>query len=187
MERRNALRNIGLGLGYMAATPTILSMLQSCNATTDAGWAPQFFTAEQAAFLTTAVDVILPKTDTPGASEVNVPQFIDRFYAEILKPEDQARIKEGMEAFVALAAENGGSDALAITTALEKTLKTAPSMGQAPGPATEFAYELRGKTIWSYKSSEYVGEEVLAYLPVPGEYLPCEDLQALTGGKAYTF
>jgi hypothetical protein len=92
-----------------------------------------------------------------------------------------------MEAFVALAAENGGSDALAITTALEKTLKTAPSMGQAPGPATEFAYELRGKTIWSYKSSEYVGEEVLAYLPVPGEYLPCEDLQALTGGKAYTF
>ena len=149
MERRNALRNIGLGLGYMAATPTILSMLQSCNATADAGWAPQFFTAEQAAFLTTAVDVILPKTDTPGASEVNVPQFIDRFYAEILKPEDQAKIKEGMEAFVALAAENGGSDALAITTALEKTLKTAPSTGQAPGPAVEFAYELRGKTIWS--------------------------------------
>jgi len=27
----------------------------------------------------------------------------------------------------------------------------------------------------------------LAYLPVPGEYLPCEDLQELTGGKAYTF
>jgi hypothetical protein len=187
MERRNALRNIGLGLGYMAATPTILSMLQSCNAAPDAGWAPQFFTYEQAMFITTAVDVILPKTDTPGASEVNVPQFIDRFYAEILKPEDQTKVREGLEAFVALAATNGGSDATAITTALEKTLKVAPSMGQEAGPATDFAYELRGKTIWSYKSAEYVGEEVLAYLPVPGEYLPCEDLQELTGGKAYTF
>ena len=187
MERRNALRNIGLGLGYMAATPTILSMLQSCNATAEPGWAPQFFTEEQAMFITTAVDVILPKTDTPAASEVNVPQFMDRFYAEILTQEDQAKVREGLEAFVALAAANGGSDATAITTALEKTLKTAPSTGQAPGPAVEFAYELRGKTIWSYKTSEYVGEEVLVYLPVPGEYLPCEDLEGLTGGKAYTF
>jgi len=183
MERRNALRNIGLGLGYMAATPTILSMLQSCNATTDAGWAPQFFTAEQAAFLTTAVDVILPKTDTPGASEVNVPQFIDRFYAEILTAEDQAKIKTGLEAFMALA---GTTDALAITAALEKTLKSLPVEGVEPDAATAFAFELRGKTIWSYKSSEFVGEEVLAYLPVPGEYLPCEDLQTLTGGKDYS-
>lgn len=187
MERRNALRNIGLGLGYMAATPTLLGMLQSCNANPENGWEPQFFNAAQAAFITTTVDIILPSSDTPGASEVNVPQFIDRFYAEILTPEDQAQIKIGLNAFIDLAKANGGINALAITTALEKTLKAPIEEGATPDAAAQFAYELRGKTIWSYKTSEYVGEEVLAYLPVPGEHLPCEDLQTLTGGKAYTF
>lgn len=52
MERRNALRNIGLGLGYMAATPAILSMLQSCNTAAEGAWAPQFFSQEQANFIT---------------------------------------------------------------------------------------------------------------------------------------
>lgn len=184
MERRNALRNIGMGLGYMAATPAILSMLQSCNTAPEMAWSPQFFSPEQATFITSAVDIILPKTDTPGASEVNVPQFIDRFYAEILTSEEQAQMKAGVEAFIALA---GTADADAISAALEKTLKTTPVEGVEPDAATQFAYELRGKTIWSYKTSEFVGEEILAYLPVPGEYLPCEDLEALTGGKAYTF
>jgi hypothetical protein len=183
MERRNALRNIGLGFGYMAATPALLSMLQSCNKAPDAPWVPKFFTPEQAAFVSTAVDVIIPQTDSPAASEVNVPQFIDRFYAEILTAEDQAVIKTGLAAFMTLA---GTTDALAITAALEKTLKSLPVEGVEPDAATAFAFELRGKTIWSYKSSEFVGEEVLAYLPVPGEYLPCEDLQTLTGGKDYS-
>ena len=184
MERRNALRNIGLGLGYMAATPAILSMLQSCNTAAEGAWAPQFFSQEQANFITTAVDVILPKTDTPGASEVNVPQFMDRFYAEILTEADQENLQAGLKAFMDTA---GGSDAAAITAALEKTLKAKPEPDAEPDAATQFAYEFRGKAIWSYKTSEYIGEEVLVYLPVPGEYLPCEDLESLTGGKAYTF
>ncbi len=47
-----------------------------------------------------------------------------------------------------------------------------------------FATNLRNMTIWAYKTSEYIGEEVLAYLPVPGEYIPCGDLEELTGGKS---
>jgi hypothetical protein len=45
---------------------------------------------------------------------------------------------------------------------------------------------LRGLTIWGFKTSEFIGEEVLAYLPVPGEYIGCGDLQELTGGKAWS-
>ena len=49
-----------------------------------------------------------------------------------------------------------------------------------------FANDLRGLATWAYKSSEYIGEEVLAYAPIPGEYIPCGDLQTLTGGKAWS-
>jgi hypothetical protein len=48
-----------------------------------------------------------------------------------------------------------------------------------------FSNNLRGLTIMGYKTSEYVGEEVLQYLPVPGEFIACGDLQELTGGKAW--
>ena len=49
-----------------------------------------------------------------------------------------------------------------------------------------FAKNLRGMTIWGYKTSEYVGKEVLAYLPVPGEYVSCGSTEELTGGKAWS-
>ena len=49
-----------------------------------------------------------------------------------------------------------------------------------------FANDLRDLATWAYKSSEYVGEEVLAYLPIPGEYIGCGDLETLTGGKAWS-
>ena len=49
-----------------------------------------------------------------------------------------------------------------------------------------FANNLRGLVILGYKSSEFVGENVLPYLPVPGEFIACGDLQELTGGKAWS-
>ena len=49
-----------------------------------------------------------------------------------------------------------------------------------------FANNLRGLVIWGYKSSEFVGENVLPYLPVPGEFIACGDLQELSGGKVWS-
>ena len=41
-------------------------------------------------------------------------------------------------------------------------------------------------TIMGYKTTEYIGENVLAYQPIPGEYIACGDLDELTGGKTYS-
>ena len=49
-----------------------------------------------------------------------------------------------------------------------------------------FAKNLRNMTILGYKSAEYIGEEVLGYLPVPGEYVACGTAEELTGGKAWS-
>ena len=49
-----------------------------------------------------------------------------------------------------------------------------------------FADGLRGMATWAYKSSEYVGEEVLAYLPIPGEYVACADVNELTQGRDWS-
>ena len=49
-----------------------------------------------------------------------------------------------------------------------------------------FCNTVREATIWAYKNSETIGEQVLAYLPVPGEYIGCGDLNELTGGMAWS-
>jgi hypothetical protein len=49
-----------------------------------------------------------------------------------------------------------------------------------------FAKNLRGMTILGYKTSEFVGKEVLEYLPVPGQYVSFGNTEELTGGKAWS-
>ena len=63
MKRRDALKNIGLSAGFIIATPSVISLLNSCN-TDPNNWRPLFLNKEQNKVLMSLVDVILPKTDT---------------------------------------------------------------------------------------------------------------------------
>ncbi len=214
MDRRKALKNMGMSLGYVVATPTLLSIVQSCKNEPDITWTPDFFTEEEGSAITTLVDLILPKTDTPSASEVQVNIFIDKFANEVMDKEQQDFVKLSMGNFLDKALKDSGKENIADLSAedlepvLSSSLKyskddrtkmfesiTTYNEALAEGKESElddeisrfaFADNLRGLTIWGYKASEYVGEEVLAYLPVPGEYIGCGDTQELTGGKAWS-
>ena len=54
------------------------------------------------------------------------------------------------------------------------------------GLSTEIIQELRTLTVNAFKFSEYVGENVLAYSPIPGEQRGCVDLNETTGGKVWS-
>lgn len=214
MDRRRVLKNMGLSLGYMVATPTLLGIVQSCKSEPAISWTPEFLTQDQGAVLTKLVDIILPKTDTPAASEMQVDIFIDRFAKDVMEKEQQDFLQMSMAKFTEKASADSGKESVADLTSedLEKVLSTSlryskedqTKMFESITSYTEavaegesavlddetsrfaFANNLRGLTIWGYKSSEYVGEEILAYLPVPGEYIPCGDVQELTGGKDWS-
>lgn len=214
MDRRVALKNMGLALGYTVATPTLLSLVQGCKNVETVDWKPDFFTKEQGNVLYKLVDIILPKTDTPSASEVNVHIFIDRFTNEIMEDGQQTLIKVSFENFIKTALEAAGkkkandltSEDLepVLAESLQKRdeeeimnedliIKNPSAMikGENDALAEEaysysFTKNLRDMTIWGYKTSEYVGEEVLAYLPVPGQYIGCGDVNELTGGKDWS-
>jgi len=214
MDRRIALKNLGLSLGYVIATPTLISLVQSCKDQNVVAWTPSFLTKEEGTVLYKLVDIILPKTDTPSASEVNVHIFIDKFANEIMEAEQQNFFKMAMGKFISKALKDAGKEkiedlesedlepllAASLKTTKENEVvnyKSINSYKEAirngePAELDEnisnfaFANDLRGQTIWAYKTSEYIGEEVLAYLPVPGEYIPCGDLQELTGGRVWS-
>ena len=214
MDRRKALKNMGLALGYTVATPTLISIVQSCKKDAAMVWTPEFLSPAEGSVLTHLVDIILPKTDTPSASEVQVHIFIDRFADQVMEKEQQDLLKMTMGKFMDKALQDSGKKEIGDLTPKElepvmanalkiskedevkhfKAISAYTEAVKAGKTATmddevsrfAFANNLRGLTIWGYKSSEFVGENVLSYLPVPGEFIACGDLQQLTGGKAWS-
>jgi hypothetical protein len=214
MDRRRVLKNMGLSLGYIVATPTLLGIVQSCKNEPTVAWTPEFLTQNEGNVLTKLVDIILPKTDTLSASEVQVDIFIDKFAQDVMEKEQQSFFKMSMSKFMDKALADSGKEKAEDLTAEDLESVLASSLKYTKDQQTEmfesissyteaiaegttaqlddeitrfaFANNLRGMTIWGYKASEYVGEEVLAYLPVPGEYIACGDMQELTGGKAWS-
>lgn len=214
MDRRKALKNMGMALGYTVATPTLLGIVQSCKGESATQWAPDFLTSDQGSVLTKLVDIILPATDTPSASELQVHLFIDKFANEVMDKEQQDFFKMAMGKFIDKASKDSGKEKggdlssedlepmLASTLKISKDqqaqneeaiadyMKAIETGGGAKisddVAAYAFASNLRGMTIWGYKTSEYVGEEVLAYDPLPGKYIGCGDVQELSGGKAWS-
>ncbi len=214
MDRRKALRNMGLSMGYAVATPTLFSILQSCKNDKALVWKPYYFNPEQGDALIQLVDLILPKTNTPSASELQVHLFIDRYANEVLQPDQQALLKTTTDAFFKNALANAKAERIqdlsteqlekSLSEALKNTKEQEIAFGEKIATYQNallegknatlddktacyaFANNLRNMTIWGYKGSEYIGEEVLAYLPVPGEYVACGDLEQLTNGKAWS-
>lgn len=214
MDRRKALKNMGLAMGYTVATPTLLSIMQSCKGEPVATWTPEFFTPAEGGTLTKLVDIILPKTDTPSAAELQVDVFIDKLAMDVMEKDQQDFLRMAMGKFTDKALQDSGKskveDLMAedlepvLASSLKYSKEDEAKMFESITSYTEavaegkeatlddetsrfaFANNLRGLAIWGYKTSEYVGEEVMAYLPVPGEYIPCGDVQELTGGKAWS-
>ena len=197
MKRREALKNIGLTTGFFIVTPSIVSLLQSCTAEVNA-WTPEFLSVEEGVVLTKLVDIILPKTDIPSATEVNVPQFIDKYIKEVMEDGEQAMVKTAFGNIISVLKPNPEDDINKLKDEDYKALldnhmliKDEVDQEREANPdakemtKSEFLNQLKWSTIHAYKISEQIGEHVLAYDPVPGAYY-CGDLQELTGGKAWS-
>ncbi len=194
MDRRTALKNISLALGYAVATPTLLSVLQSCKSNV-ANWIPMFFTPTQGYMVTQLADIILPKTDIAGALDVNVPEFMDKMLNDIAPEEEKDNIKEGADAFADAFQNTYKKDALKgskkeYTKLLEKYFNISDEEKKAvfetqytEASITEeelntyliykFLLATRKYTLLGYYTSELVGETILSYDPVPGVWKSC--------------
>ena len=167
ITRREALRRAAL-LAGVAFSPELLTFVG--RAQTPA--AKTYLTAAQHAIASAAAERILPKTDTPGAIDVGVPAFIDRFYGEFMSPEDQKLLVAGFNEIESAAkSANSASFATLTPQQQDEVLRRVATSQQGKDPSS-FAL-LRSTTILGYFTSEQVGKTVLHYDPVPGSYDGC--------------
>ncbi len=195
MDRRKALKNLTLSIGYAVAAPTLFSMLSSCTDKPET-WSPLYLTETQKYIITHLVDIILPTSETPGALDVNVPQFIDLMYNDIETENNQLLFQKGSVIFQEKFESTIGSKALdGSKEEFQQVFETYFKLSEedtkkilkeqklnfeevsedriADYQLYKFLFSVRYYTLFGYYTSKKVGTEVLNYDPVPGVYQGC--------------
>lgn len=196
MKRRDLIKGLGLSIGYIIATPTAVSLLQSCK-TDPNQWIPSFFTIDEGLVIRNLVDLILPKTETtPGALEVNVPEFLDLYASKVYTPEEKNKHKQDIQEIIKELISSRAKVSKLTTedydSFLSKYLKADRAAqisfknNQRENIVFNTLINLRNSSVWAYKTSELIGETVLAYDPIPGRQQGCISLNEATGGKAWS-
>lgn len=210
MKRREVLRYTAYLTGFAVSAPVASALLTGCKADPEmmeAGFKPSFFSDTEYEYIAKVADAMLPSDGTPGALDVGVPQTIDKMVGEVFGKEDQQKAKAGLQLLMEkMDADNpGGFSKLEADKALAylqeqdlayKNLKVEMTMSGEDVPQAEMVeseeasvqnayFQLKSMIIGNYFNSQEVATTMLAYEPVPGEYIPCGDLQELTSGKAW--
>ena len=188
IQRRTLLR---LSAGFLgAAASGGLARALAAGASVAAGAAARFGEAH-AASVRLLAEMIIPQTDTPGAVEAGVPDFIATIVFDWYTPGERKAFMQGLAALDGfcmkqasqpfhLAAERTRVAALQEQErlALAARSEQAGQAGQAagdpyPSPQGEtgpFFNRLRELVVFGYYTSELGATKELIYSPVPGRY-----------------
>ncbi len=182
MDRRAILRYTAYATGLAITAPFATAFLTSCQQeATSADVATSFFSDKEMNLLKSVIDTILPKTDSPSATEVGVHTMIESMIHQVYDEEAQQQFREGFEQLKTFLASKDFENATAESqTALLQSLET----DETEQVVKDAYHGLKQQTIAYYLSTETIGTKFLNYLPVPGEYDPCMPL-ADVGGKRW--
>ena len=214
MDRRKALKTIGYGAGAITVTPAVVGLFHSCQ-NNSSSFVPEYFNKNQFTILSQLMELILPETDIPGAISLKLPEFLDGYIQTIYSDEVKKKISNGLNSFIDVAlfdsdkikankltnedldfqlakylkADNDQKNSWRKQDSdYQKALKNKSNSPKLPSEALayDFANQLRSLSITAFRTNEYIGENVLAYAPIPGEQRGCVDLMETTGGKIWS-
>ena len=196
MNRRELLQRVAWIMGGAISAPAVLGVLNGCSAKQEeAAWTPKFFSKEQGALVAEVVEIIITRTDTPGAKEAGVPAFIDGILNDAYEEQDRQRFVSGLKAFDDAARTAHGKGFVELpkqqqselvrkfhdeAVAAELALETRPSYLQRP-----FILMTKELTMLGFFTSEPGATQVLQYAAVPGGFQACVPLAQAGNGKTW--
>ena len=175
MDRRNALKRIGLSFGSIAVSSGIISLVQSCNSNND-NYDYSFFNRNKINFLNRILEIIIPETDSPGANALSLSKFIDAYISRNISSEDQNYLNVSIDEFIKMIVTS--ENKLSIEDVDNKNLERYfaehidnESMIANDGKNySEICNILREMGVNSYMANKYVMINMLGFVSVPGYY-----------------
>ncbi len=207
MNRREALTRVAGLMGGTLSASTLLAIRKGLaagtalaagngySATTSAVTEPSILSASQRDIVSRVVDVMIPRTDTPGAVDVGVPGFIDLMLKDVYTQADRDRYVAGLTDFDATALSENGKQFVALElqqqvalvrkfhdAALgeERRLPRAHAHLQRP-----FILMTKELTLLGFFTSQVGATQVLQYVAVPGSYHGCIPVDQAGNGKTW--
>lgn len=184
MKRRDILKYTAYVTGAAVSLPLAATLLSGCKtdgAATAVKYQPIHFNEPDFSFLEKFVDIILPKTDSPSASEVGVHKMIDsmtKTYSKEAVHKQTKNFKALQEYLKAKAGENEYTD-------LSEDEKISILKNLDASKNDELArtgyLELKQQTIAYYLNTEEIANNHLNYDPIPGDYVGCINLSDVNG------
>ncbi|HLO43656.1 MAG TPA: gluconate 2-dehydrogenase subunit 3 family protein [Leadbetterella sp.] len=210
MKRRDALQRVALMMGGVVSAPTMIAILNGCKASGDATSGAAFsLTKDLQALVSEIAEVIIPKTDTPGAKDAGVGPFIEMMLKDCYTEAQQQHFLKGLEdveaeskklgsGFIALAADKKiqviatmRDKAKAETESTKKEAKqvdtesglTKENTSKKVEPPVPFFNLMKELTVFGFFTSEPGATKTLDFVPIPGRYEGCIKMEP--GQKAY--
>ena len=175
MDRRELLKIMALTLGGSVALPE--SVFAQLAEPLDPAKL-KFFSSAQRELVTAIAETIIPKTDTPGASEAGVAGWIELLVQDCLPAADQKIILEGLAEVETQAAGQFQKAYAKLTVAEQIQLLTA--MENAAKQANDnkaFIRLFKELTKFTYVNSEVGGTQAFDFALVPGRWDPAADFK----------
>jgi hypothetical protein len=185
MDRRTLLKRIALAAGaaYWSGETLAVQLAKSAASRPIDDGKPQAFPAAHKESLAALCELIIPKTDTPGAIDAGVPAFVADMYAHWMVPGERKLVLEGL-AQLDSAARGAHGRGFAACTPAEQAALLAPARkeaasyqqrshgldGRLADPAAPFFFKMRDLVTLGYFTSEPGVNGELAYVPVPGRW-----------------
>jgi hypothetical protein len=167
MERRVALKSVAVAMGAMAGLPAWAS-----------GWSKgslpkgRLLSVDQSKNLAAIVEAIIPKTDTPGAGELGVGDFVQKMVKDCYDSKAQANLASGVSNLDEQSIQRFGKSF--VDAGKDQKLQLLQDIDKGSDASQKaFLGMVKNLTIQGYMTSEYVMTNITHYEMVPARYHGC--------------
>jgi gluconate 2-dehydrogenase gamma chain len=214
IARRELLKKMSLSMGGLVSVTTIAAVVSGCEkpVTVDLSipWEPTYFDKTEAAIIHALADIVLPATETPGATEAGTPQLTEQIVQDVFEENEQAKFKLGFSSLGSICQsvykqkflELGSSERIEVATLLNlaNTARTTSDKQRVDqfvdklNGDTSISHEIiesakgffavcKELTVLNYYRSEVGATQELHYLPIPGAFDGCAPMENI--GKTW--
>lgn len=191
MNRRDAITRVSLLIG--GAVLGAEAFLSGCHNAPEKniGGAGINFSNDDIAFFDEIAETILPATDTPGAKDAKVGEFMARIVKDCYTERDQKIFMEGMQKLNEASQKKNGKTFMDSTPQqrhdllvdLDKEAKQFTAAKKQKEDPDHYFHMMKQLTLWGFFTSQPGANKALRYVAIPGRWEGCVDYKK--GDKAW--
>lgn len=201
MKRREVLRLLGSAVALSAFPAEALVVIREASAQVAQSTGLKTLSPRQNATVTTIAEMIIPATDTPGAKEAKVNEFIDLLLTEWYEPAETKEFLTGIAEVDEQSKKQFSADFVDCTPAQRTELlkqldavamdfaakqkqtvtksSTSPLQQTTPAPIN-FFYTMKKLTLTGYYTSQIGFSKELGKFIIPPEHAGCAPVKETT-------